>query len=111
MVARTTAHVKYPARFQLVAAMNPCREMTAFPFWTGEVGRYFIQLNISVANLDKQLHRALKSCVQAPDTGRLDQHLPNRAERCGQKCHVASPGRVNRNRANEATTLGDPAVR
>ena len=25
MVARANAHVKYPARFQLVAAMNPCR--------------------------------------------------------------------------------------
>lgn len=25
MVARANAHVRYPARFQLVAAMNPCR--------------------------------------------------------------------------------------
>ena len=25
VVARANAHVRYPARFQLVAAMNPCR--------------------------------------------------------------------------------------
>ena len=25
VVARANAHIRYPARFQLVAAMNPCR--------------------------------------------------------------------------------------
>ena len=27
VVARANAHVRYPARFQLVAAMNPCEKL------------------------------------------------------------------------------------
>jgi magnesium chelatase family protein len=67
MVARAAAHVSYPARVQLIAAMNPCR--------CGHLGDADYQARISGPLLDRiDLH------VDVPAVSAADLSLPPPAE-------------------------------
>jgi len=62
MVARANAHISYPARFQLIAAMNPCR--------CGYLGDA-----AQACNRAPQCGADYQSCISGPLFDRIDLHV------------------------------------
>ena len=49
-----------------------CPDMTAAHARTGKILRYFVHINVAVADFDEQLHRTLQPDVQAAHTSCFD---------------------------------------
>jgi len=113
-VARAAAHVTYPARFQLIAAMNPCRcghlgDATRACGRQPRCGQDY-QAKLSGPLLDR-----LDLAIEVPAVSASDLTLPPAAERSADvAARVAAARafhreRVERLRANEdASTLPAP---
>jgi magnesium chelatase family protein len=91
-VARANAHVTYPARFQLVAAMNPCRcgqTCTRGPRCASDY-----QARLSGPFLDR-----IDLCIEVPRVEAADLALPPPAERSADVAvRVAAARTVQRER-------------
>lgn len=110
IVARANAHVRYPARVQLVAAMNPCR------CGTGGLGRgacgkaprciQAYQNRISGPLLDR-----IDLAVDVPPVTAADLALPPPADGSAEvAARVAAARRIQEDRAEAAASEGAAAL-
>lgn len=108
VVARANAHVRYPARFQLVAAMNPCRCGVGGP-GRGACGRAprcqsDYQRKISGPMMDR-----MDLVVEVPPVTAADMALPPPAQGTAQAAaRVAQARQVQLVRAAEAGESAAP---
>ncbi|MGH7017886.1 MAG: YifB family Mg chelatase-like AAA ATPase, partial [Caulobacteraceae bacterium] len=107
MVARANAHVRYPARFQLVAAMNPCR-CGVGGLGAGGCGRaprcqQTYQGRISGPLLDR-----IDLVVDAPPVTAADLALPPPSE--GSAEVAARVARAREIQSNRAVEIGQRAA-
>ncbi len=105
-VARASAHVTYPARFQLVAAMNPCRCGHLM-----EPGRACGRAPRCGADYQGKLSGPLLDridlCIDVPAVGAADLALPPPAERSADvAARVAAARAVQRGRLAELDRKG-----
>ncbi|MBS0523778.1 MAG: YifB family Mg chelatase-like AAA ATPase [Proteobacteria bacterium] len=109
-VARASAHVTYPARFQLVAAMNPCRCGGA-NCARGPRCAIEYQSRLSGPFLDR-----IDLCIEVPRVEAADLALPPPAERSADvAARVAAARAVQRERlarlrAKTATVEAEPTA-
>ncbi|MEO1042681.1 MAG: YifB family Mg chelatase-like AAA ATPase [Pseudomonadota bacterium] len=73
LIARANAHVRYPARFQLVAAMNPCRCGSGCARGPSCAAKY--QARVSGPFLDR-----MDITIETPPVSALDLASPQRGE-------------------------------
>jgi magnesium chelatase family protein len=112
VVARANAHVTYPARFQLVAAMNPCRCGHA-----GDAARACPRLPRCVADYQSKLSGPLLDRidihVEVPPVSPADLALPPPAEGSAEvAARVAAARAVQEARYDEfAAHMGERAPR
>ncbi len=105
-VARANAHVTYPARFQLVAAMNPCRcgHLMEPPRACGRAPRCGLdyQGKISGPLLDR-----IDLCIDVPPVSAADLALPPPAETSADiAARVAAARTIQRERLEEFDRKG-----
>ncbi|HEY1880257.1 MAG TPA: YifB family Mg chelatase-like AAA ATPase [Caulobacteraceae bacterium] len=106
VVARANAHVRYPARFQLVAAMNPCR-CGAGGLGRGACGKAPRCLQTYQGRLSGPLLDRIDLTVDVPAVSAADLALPPPAEGSGE---VAARVAAARDLAAErALTHGEAA--
>ncbi len=108
-VARASAHVTYPARFQLVAAMNPCRcgHLMEASRGCGRAPRcgQDYQAKLSGPLLDR-----IDLCIDVPRVDAADLALPPPAERSADvAARVAAARAVQRERLSGLAA--DPRMR
>jgi magnesium chelatase family protein len=97
-VARAAAHVTYPARFQLVAAMNPCRcgHLMEASRGCGRAPRCGLDYQ---AKLSGPLLDRIDLCIDVPRVEAADLALPPPAERSADvAARVAAARAVQRQR-------------
>ena len=107
VVARANAHVRYPARFQLVAAMNPCRCGHGGP-GRGACGRAPRCQTDYQGRISGPLMDRIDLQVEVPPVSAADLALPAPSEGTAQaSARVTAARRVQSERAAQA---GDEGV-
>jgi magnesium chelatase family protein len=107
-VARAQAHVTYPARFQLVAAMNPCRcgHLMEASRGCGRAPRCGVDYQ---GKLSGPLLDRIDLCIDVPRVDASDLALPPPAERSADvAARVAAARAVQRDRLAKLET--DPKM-
>ena len=105
-VARANAHVTYPARFQLVAAMNPCRcgHLMEPGRACGRAPRCGVDYQ---GKLSGPLLDRIDLCIDVPPVGAADLALPPPAETSADvAARVAAARAVQRQRLAELDRKG-----
>ena len=105
-VARVSAHVTYPARFQLVAAMNPCRcgHLMEPGRSCGRAPRCGVDYQ---GKLSGPLLDRIDLCIDVPAVGAADLALPPPAERTADiAARVAAARAVQRARLADLDRKG-----
>ena len=105
-VARASAHVTYPARFQLVAAMNPCRcgHLMEPGRSCGRAPRCGVDYQ---GKLSGPLLDRIDLCIDVPAVGAADLALPPPAERSADiAARVAAARAVQRARLADLDRKG-----
>jgi magnesium chelatase family protein len=105
-VARANAHVTYPARFQLVAAMNPCRcgHLMEATRACGRAPRCGLDYQ---AKLSGPLLDRIDLCIDVPPVSAADLALPPPAEGTADiAARVAAARAVQRERLGEFDRKG-----
>ena len=105
-VARANAHVTYPARFQLVAAMNPCRcgHLMEPSQSCGRAPRCGVDYQ---GKLSGPLLDRIDLCIDVPAVGAADLALPPPAESSADvAARVAAARAVQRERLAELDRKG-----
>jgi len=108
-VARASAHITYPARFQLVAAMNPCRcgHLMESSQGCGRAPRCGLDYQ---GKLSGPLLDRIDLCIDVPRVDAADLALPPPAERSADvAARVAAARRLQRDRLAGLTR--DPKLR
>ncbi|MFZ2469383.1 MAG: ATP-binding protein, partial [Parvibaculum sedimenti] len=110
VVARANAHVTYPARFQLVAAMNPCRCGHA-----GDASRACPRVPRCVSDYQSKLSGPLLDRidihVEVPPVSPADLSLPPAAEGSAEVgARVAAARAVQEARYAEHAAHGGPSL-
>ena len=107
VVARANAHVRYPARVQLVAAMNPCRCGVGGP-GRGACGRAPRCQSDYQGRISGPLMDRIDLQVEVPPVTPADLALPPPSE--GTAEAAARVGQARRMQAERAATGGDGAT-
>ncbi|MEM9810960.1 MAG: ATP-binding protein, partial [Pseudomonadota bacterium] len=104
LIARANAHVRYPARFQLVAAMNPCRCGSTCVRGASCAPKY--QARVSGPFLDR-----MDITIETPPVSALDLTTPGQGEATSVvAARVAQARAIQQERGSINAHLGEQAL-